>query len=186
MADPIVQDQERIEIELAARLWLDEPRNGKPVRFEGHALTRELSIGGTFVTCQYLLPVGCPINVELSIPGGDQLSARGVVAERIAPTAGGKPGMDISFTAVDAENRERLLRFFVSDRVRDFYEDRFKVEFPHLGGVMSLQDVALVVNLWEDKEGRLTSLRTGVGSPAGQAPRRDEARGARKRGGSRA
>jgi hypothetical protein len=63
------------------------------------------------------------------------------------------------FTKVDAENRERLLRFFVSERISEFYGERFLVEFPHLESVLSLEDVALVINLWEDKEGRLTSLR---------------------------
>ena len=72
-------------------------------------------------------------------------------------------GMGVVFTVVDAENRERLLRFFVSDRIESFYRERFVVEFPHLASVFSLKDVALVLNLWEDKEGRLTALRHATG-----------------------
>jgi len=70
-------------------------------------------------------------------------------------------GMGIEFTRIDAENRERLLRFFISDTVRDFYEQRFAVEFPHLKDVLSLKDIALVINLWEDKENRLQALAVG-------------------------
>ena len=72
--------------------------------------------------------------------------------------------MGVIFTEVDAENRERLLRFFVSDRIREFYTDRFIVEFPHLANVLSLQDVALVLHLWEDRDNRLLALKKAAPS----------------------
>ena len=134
MENVLQYEHERIEIELPIRLWLDEVRFGREVRFEGYAKTRDLSIGGTFIQSEYLLPVGCPINLEMSLDDGDILSARGEVEHRLDEEEGDEPGMGIVFTAVDAENRERLLRFFVSDRVREFYEKRFIIEFPHLGG----------------------------------------------------
>jgi hypothetical protein len=90
-------------------------------------------------------------------------------------------GMGVIFTHLDAENRERLLRFFVSERVRDFYNDKFIVEFPHLQKTMSLKDVALVINLWEDKEGRLTALRTQASDTAQKAHRQQEVRATQKR-----
>jgi len=162
MVDTERREHERIEIEMPTRMWLDEPYKGKPIVFEGHAQTRDLAIGGTFLRSTYLLPVGFPLNLEMTLEDGTPLKARGHVAHRIE---GGEnkreTGMGIMFTEVDSENRERLLRFFVSDRVREFYEKRFVIEFPHLENVLTLKDVALVVNLWEDKEGRLTSLRKG-------------------------
>jgi hypothetical protein len=181
MADIVPHEHERIEIELPTRLWLDETRHGKAVRFEGYAKTRDLSIGGTFLHSAYLLPVGCPINLEMSLDEGDVLSARGEVVHRIADGEGDEPGMGVVFTAVNAENRERLLRFFVSERVREFYEKRFVVEFPHLGSTMSLQDVALVINLWEDKDGRLSALRARATDQAEREYRQQEVRATKRR-----
>ncbi len=159
MADNERREHERILIGMPTRMWLKEPYRGKPIEFEGHAVTRDLAIGGTFLESSYLLPVGFPVNLEMAIEGGDILSARGEIAHRTDPLGDRPTGMGVNFTQVDAENRERLLRFFVSDRIREFYSQRFVVEFPHLEDVLSLKDVALVINLWEDKEGRLTALR---------------------------
>jgi hypothetical protein len=106
------------------------------------------------------------------------LFARGQIVHRGGEDDSG--GMGIAFTEVDAENRERLLRFFVSDRIKDFYHKRFLVEFPHLEQSVSLKDVALTINLWEDKEGRLTALRhPDAARRAGK--KREEAKPAPKR-----
>lgn len=152
------REHERVEIQMSTRMWLDEEYNGKWIEFEGFAQTRDLSIGGVFIESTYLLPGGFPINLEMEIDDHTVLAARGEVANRVGHDDE-SPGMGIVFTEVDAENRERLLRFFVSDSVRDFYFGKFIVHFPHLESVLSLQDVALVLNLWEDKEERLTTLR---------------------------
>ena len=95
----------------------------------------------------------------------------------------GELGMGLMFTQVDAENRERLLRFFISDRIRDFYSTRFVVEFPHLESTLTLKDVALVINLWEDKEGRLTALHgnRGGGESTRQPVRRSTPTASRPR-----
>ncbi|OGQ90268.1 MAG: hypothetical protein A2289_20230 [Deltaproteobacteria bacterium RIFOXYA12_FULL_58_15] len=140
------------------RMWLDESHKGKPIYFEGFATTRDLAIGGTFLRSDYLLPQDFPINLEMRIDEDAVLTARGVIIHLISKSEGHDPGMGIQFTEVDAENRELLLRFFISDRINEFYYDKFLVEFPHLETVLSLKDVALVLNLWEDKEGRLSSL----------------------------
>jgi hypothetical protein len=153
------REHERIEIEMKARLWLDEAYKEHSVQFEGFALTRNLAIGGTFITANYLLPIGFPVNLEMQLEGGETLAARAEIVHRVEDDR--IRGMGVQFTDMDAENRERLLRFFVSDRIKAFYSDKFVVEFPHLEQVISLKDVALVINLWEDKEGRLTRLRKG-------------------------
>jgi hypothetical protein len=60
------------------------------------------------------------------------------------------------------------------------------VEFPHLEAKLGLKDVALVINLWEDKEGRLTTLhRTDGGGKQRQARREEEIRATEKRKGRR-
>jgi hypothetical protein len=164
MADERRQ-HERILIQMATRMWLDELHKGKPIVFEGYATTRDLAIGGTFLESNYLLPVGFPLNLEMEISDGEMLLARGEIVHTIGGGESHEPGMGIAFTEVDAENRERLLRFFISGRIRDFYSERFLVEFPHLESAVSLKDVALVINLWEDKEGRLTTLHRPDSAP---------------------
>ncbi len=160
MAEQERRKHERIEIEMPTRMWLDEPHKGTGIMFEGFASTRDLSIGGTFLHSNYLLKVGFPLNLEMRMSDNELLVARGEIIHCVAhDDAANEPGMGVQFTEVDAENRERLLRFFVSDRIKEFYNDRFLVEFPHLEQVLSLKDVALVINLWEDKEGRIAALR---------------------------
>jgi hypothetical protein len=183
MSDDIRREHERIDIEMPTRMWLDEERKGRKVVFEGHAKTRDLAIGGTFLQCEYLLPVGYPVNLEMRIDAEDVLVTRGEVVHHVG---GGGQGMGIIFTQVDAENRERLLRFFVSGRVREFYSQRFVVEFPHLEAVMSLEDVALIVNLWEDKEGRLRALHIEPPDAAKKSHRAREVQATQRRGGQRA
>jgi len=153
------REHERIDINMPTRMWLDENHRGNQIMFEGFSQTQNLSIGGTFLDCTYLLPVGYPINLEMTTVDHETLAVRGEVIHSLNEDDSGGPGMGIIFTEVDAENRERLLRFFVSDRISEFYNNRFVVEFPHLQNAISLRDVALVINLWEDKEGRLTALR---------------------------
>jgi hypothetical protein len=158
------RDHERIELQTSVRLWLDEKHNGKHIVFEGFARTRNIAIGGSFVESSYLLPVGFPINMEIQLEErGEILAARGQITHKLGESESHGPGMGVVFTAVDEENRERLLRFFISDRIRDFYDNRFVVEFPQLRNTLSLQDVALIVNLWEDREERLTALREAAG-----------------------
>ena len=171
---------ERIELQMATRIWLDESYKGRAVLFEGFCKTRDLAIGGTFIESTYLLPEGFPLNLQMRIEDDEFLYARGEVAHRVED--GGGLGMGIAFTELDAENRERLLRFFVSDRIREFYSGRFIVEFPHLETVLSLKDVALVVNLWEDREGSLRGLHKPT--EASRAAGREEQAAATKRRGS--
>lgn len=159
---------------MRTRMWLDETINSKAVLFEGFTITRDLSIGGCFLESSYLLPAGSPINLEMLMEGGEVLATRGEVVHRLEDETDRPPGMGVLFTEVDAENRERLLRFFVSDRIRNFYFDRFVVEFPHLENVITLKDVALTINLWEDKEGRLTALRIPEGAKKQQARRKEQ------------
>jgi hypothetical protein len=175
MVDVERRKHERILIAMATRMWLDESHKGKNIVFEGFAKSLDLAIGGTFLESNYLLPVGFPLNMEMRISDDESLIVRGEVVHAIGEGESHVPGMGIMFTEVDAENRERLLRFFVSERIHEFYDTRFLIEFPHLEAKLSLQDVALVINLWEDKEGRLTTLhRTDPGAARSREKRREE------------
>ena len=144
---------------MPVRMWLNETHKDKQIVFEGFARTRNLAIGGTFVESTYLLPVGFPINLEMTLDEGYVLAARGEVSHKVPAGTPGGPGMGIIFTALNEDNRERLLRFFISDRIREFYDTRFAVEFPLLRNTITMKDVALIVNLWEDRDRRLTAMR---------------------------
>jgi len=171
MASGERRGHERIDIEMPTRMWINEERGGKLTQFEGFARTRDLSIGGTFIESSYLLPLGMYINIEMRMEehGNEILAARGEVVHVVSDDA---CGMGILFTEVDSENRERLLRFFISDRIKEFYHERFVVEFPHLEKTLTLKDVALTINLWEDKEGRISAMRKVPGEQI-QKVRRD-------------
>jgi len=166
------RQHERIEIGMHTRLSLSEDYGGRDIEFEGFAKTRNLSIGGAFIESTYLLPVGFPMNLEMKMDEREMLVARGEVVHSRGEESGLPPGMGIRFTYVDADNRERLLRYFVSDRIRSFYEERFVLEFPHLRERVSLRDIALIVNLWEDKEERLKQMAQvdRLRAPSGRAP----------------
>lgn len=165
MADSDQRAHERIDIQMPTRLWLGESYRGREIAFEGFAKTQNLAIGGTFLRSSYLLPLGFPLNLEMQLDNGEVLQARGEVVHTVGvDESEDESGMGVIFTHVDADNRERLLRFFVSDRIREFYDDKFIVEFPHLANVLSLQDVALVLNLWEDRENRLLALKNSEGA----------------------
>jgi uncharacterized protein (DUF952 family) len=181
MVDVERRKHERISIQMPTRMWLDEVYRGKHILFEGYSITNDLAIGGTFLVSDYLLPVGFPLNLEMRIDDHEFLLTRAEIVHSIANEEGHQPGMGVMFTEVDAENRERLLRFFVSERISEFYGDKFLVEFPHLESVLSLQDVALVINLWEDKDGRLTSLRKPPTEEARQTHRQQESRAAQRK-----
>jgi hypothetical protein len=159
------RDHERIDIQMPTRIWLAEDYKGRSIEFEGHARTRNIAIGGTFLESSYLLPLRFPLNLEIQLDHGEALVARGEIVHTVSfEESATESGMGVIFTEVDAENRERLLRFFVSDRIREFYTDRFIVEFPHLANVLSLQDIALVLNLWEDRDNRLLALKKAAPS----------------------
>lgn len=167
------REHERIELTTPVRMWLDEIYQGRQVLFEGFAETRNLAVGGIFVYASYLLPVDCPVNLEVQLgTEGDVLRARGRVSHKKPSDDDIGPGMGIIFTSLDEDNRERLLRYFVTGRIREFYQERFVVEFPRLESSLSLRDVAIIINLWEDRDGRLSSLQqqaTPIGAPPPQA-----------------
>ena len=142
-------------------MWLREDEGGRAVEFEGFADSTDLAITGVFMEASYLLPIGYPINLEMLIHTGETVSARGEIVHRL--DAGEHPGRDsgmgIRFEEIDSVNRERLLRYFVTDQIQDFFHNRFIVEFPHLEEKTTLDEIALIVNLWGDKSDRMSRMR---------------------------
>jgi hypothetical protein len=138
---------ERIEIELPCRLYV--PGAGGENKFEAFCTSRNLGLGGIFVSSSFLLKKGLEIHIELGLPDGP-LSIRSQVAHIVdLESEDLVSGMGVEFLDVDAHGRETLLRYFTPTRYEDFY-GAFIEEFPHLRKPLPLRDVSLVLNLWEE------------------------------------
>jgi len=159
---------ERIEIELPCRLYIPTS-NG--LKFEAFCTSRNLGLGGIFVTSTFLLREGLELFVELGLPGAP-LSVRSRVSHTVPiddPSL--TTGMGIEFLDVDAHGRETLLRFFTPARYQAFYES-FVEGFPHLKTEVPLRDVSLVLNLWEEWKIRNEGGPAATASGAPPAPAR--------------
>jgi hypothetical protein len=162
---------ERIEIELPCRLYVP---GGDGLRFEAFCTSKNLGLGGIFVTCSFLLKKGLELFVELALPDGP-LPIRSRLAHTVAlDDAEFETGMGIEFLDVDAHGRETLLRYFTPRRYEAFYT-AFVEEFPHLKKSVPLRDVSLVLNLWEEwkirNEGGPLSTASGAPPPTPRAAR---------------
>ena len=161
---------ERIEIELPCRLYIPEGR-GEGLKFEAFARSQNLGLGGVFLESTFLLKPEVNLWVELGLPG-EALSVNG----RIAHTVGLEDatlvsGMGVEFLDVDSHARERLLRYFTPERYHVFFEGMV-AEFPHLEKELSLEDVSLMVNLWEEWKVRKEGGPAATASGAPEAVRR--------------
>jgi hypothetical protein len=173
---------ERIDIELPCRLFI--PGEGGALRFEAFCTSRNLGLGGLFVSTTFLLKEGLEVFIELALPDGPL-----PIRSRIAHSVGlDDPdlvtGMGIEFLDVDAHGRETLLRYFTPVRYQSFY-GAFVEEFPHLKKTVPLRDVSLVLNLWEEwkikNEGGPASTASGA-PPAPSRSGRPAPPAARARG----
>jgi hypothetical protein len=138
---------ERIDIALPCRLFI--PGAGRGLRFEAFTRTRNLGLGGVFTEASFLMKEGIEVHAELGLPTGPLVIRSRVSyslnhAQRDWPT-----GMGLEFLDVDARGRETLLRYFTPSRYRAFQQELVG-EFPHLEADLPLEDVSLVLNLWEE------------------------------------
>jgi len=175
----ITRRYERIDIELPCRLFI--PGDGG-LRFQAFARSRNLGLGGVFVASTFLLPVGLELFAELGLPSG-ALPIRSRVAHAVAL---GDPsyetGMGVEFLEVNARGRETLLRYFAPARYREFHGGMV-AEFAHLAKELPIEDVSLVLNLWEEWKIRAEGGPAAVHSGAPPAPpRRRSAERRRARG----
>ena len=83
-------------------------------------LTRDISDGGLFVATHVPLPVGTELTVKFTLPGCDEVSAKGVVAWMRDPQEGA-PGMGVRFTEITAE-AEALVHRFIAKREPLYYD----------------------------------------------------------------
>lgn len=165
---------ERIQIDLAARLFLPEQKGSDELRFEAFCRTGNLSLGGVFVLSDFLLKPGVELFVELELESGPL-----PILARISHSVDHDDddfhtGMGFEFLDVDAHGRETLLRSFTPDRYHAFYAAMLK-EFPHLESEIDIPEASLVLNLWEEWK----VLQEG--GPAGTASGAPEAMPRRKR-----
>jgi hypothetical protein len=156
MADSSSRRYERIDIQLRCRLFIPEPQEGKKparLRFEAFATSHNLGLGGLFVESAFLLKPNVQLSVELHLPNGP-LPIWSRVAHVIAPGQNEHPtGMGIEFLDVDSHGRETLLRYFTPTAYEQFYRSMLG-DFPHLKDDFALEDVSLLVNLWEEAKAK--------------------------------
>ncbi len=175
MADASSRRYERIDIQLRCRLFITEPPEGrKPprMRFEAFATSSNLGLGGLFVESAFLLRPGVELNVELHLPNGP-LPIASRVAHVVNDDSHDFTGMGIEFLDVDSHGRETLLRYFTPTAYEQFYRAMLS-EFSHLKEEFALEDVSLLVNLWE--EAKAKGAAGGKPQP-GPEQRRRPARG---------
>ena len=143
---------ERIDIQLRCRLFIPEIQEGKKphrLRFEAFASSLNLGLRGLFVRSDFLLKPGVDVTVELGLPNGP-LSIVSRVAHIVGLDSEDHPsGMGLEILDVDAHGRETLLRYFTPPQYEAFHA-RLVREFPHLASDFALDDVSLLVNLWEE------------------------------------
>jgi hypothetical protein len=151
------RNSERIDIRLPVVLLRNDKSGKRMFELRAPAVTRNLSLKGVFCEATYALKQGTRLTLTLALEGGDEFRAAAEVVHSI-PVGDAKheAGMGFQFISIDKTNRERLLRFFVSDRIRDFYEGRFAVQFEHLTKQITLRDAALLINLWEESRSQGT------------------------------
>ena len=165
----------RLEIELPCRLFIPEGGKREGLRFEAYTTSANLGLGGVFVASSFLLKSGVELFVELGLPS-ENLVVRAHIAHVVGPEVEGFPsGMGVEFLDVDSAGRETLLRYFTPERYHLFYEELLG-EFGHLSKELRLEDVSLVVNLWEEWKIRQEGGPAATASGAPPAPPRKGAR----------
>jgi hypothetical protein len=159
---------ERIDIQLPCRLFIPGRRREQGLRFEAYTRSVNLGMGGVFVESAFLMKPRIELWVALGLPG-ETLSIRGRVAHVISDD---DPqfarGLGIEFLDVESHGRETLLRYFTPERYHAFYGTMVG-EFAHLEKAFELQDISLIVNLWEEwkirKDGGPSATASGAPEP---------------------
>jgi hypothetical protein len=154
---------ERIDIALRCRLFIAEGpgggsgarRAGTRLRFEAFAASRNLGLGGVFVESGFQLRPNVRLTLELHLPNGP-LAIVSRVAHVIGPGGAHPAGMGLEFVGVDNHGRETLLRYCTPQAYRDFHR-AISTEFPDLARDFGLDDVSILINLWEESRVRRDS-----------------------------
>lgn len=163
-----VRQYDRIDIELPCRLFVPDQTKKGELKFEAFTTSRNLSLGGVFVSSSFLLKSGLDLWVDISLPE-ESLAIRGQVVHVIPlDDIQYQSGMGITFLDVDSHGRETLLRYFTPERYHVYYQTIVE-EFPHLKEQFELRDVSLIVNLWEEwkikQSGGVAATESGAPAP---------------------
>jgi hypothetical protein len=81
--------------------------------------------GGIFIATYQIPPIGQPLSLRVSMPGGYEFEALGIVRwTRDTPDSGGdgKPGFGAQFTQITPEGRQLVYRY-VRNREPLFHDD---------------------------------------------------------------
>ena len=147
---------ERIDIALRCRLFISEGNDGrKPgarLRFEAFAASRNLGLGGVFIESAFQLRPNVRLTLELHLPNG-LLPIVSRVAHVVGPGGPHPSGMGLEFLDVDNHGRETLLRYFTPPAYREFHR-AIGAEFPDLADDFGLEDVSILINLWEESRAK--------------------------------
>lgn len=159
---------ERIEAKLPCRLFI--PGDGEEgLKFEAFLTSRNLGMGGVFIESSFLLKPSLELFVEITLPNAT-LTTWGRIVHVISHGDSTFPtGMGIEFLEMNSEDRETLMRDFIPPRYSDFY-DSLLAEFPHLEKPFAVEDVSLLLNLWEEwkivEEGGPLATESGAPDPS--------------------
>jgi hypothetical protein len=163
---------ERIDIKLRCRLFIPDGPEGRKssgrLRFEAFVTSRNLGLGGVFVESAFQLKQDVEVTLELHLPNGP-LAILSRVAHVVGSGGSHTPGMGIEFLDVDNHGRETLLRYFTPPAYREFHR-AIRSEFPDLAETFGLEDVSILINLWEES-------RVKAGPPAAPIEGRKPGRG---------
>ena len=90
-----------------------------PVKFRAadhtgwvNALTRDIGVGGAFISCQLILPIGSTLSLELSLPTTDRMFTLPAVVRWAASGPAG--GMGVQFVGVDVDVLLELNELFAA------------------------------------------------------------------------
>jgi hypothetical protein len=106
---------------VAAELGAHSPSNF----YKGLSGNDIVDHGGLFVSTYKLPPIGQPVRVRVSLPGGYEFEANAVVRWRREPSDGGSdapPGFGAQFTEITAEARQLVYRY-TRNREPMFHDD---------------------------------------------------------------
>lgn len=136
------------------------------LKFEAFLQSRNLGLGGVFIESTFLLKPGIELSIDLELPNAT-LTINGRIAHIVdLDDRTYTSGMGVEFLDMDARGREILMRDFAPPRYRSFY-DSMLAELPHLEKSFQMEDIALVLNLWEEWKivGEGGPLATESGAP---------------------
>lgn len=167
-----IRRYERIDASLPCRLYIPEAGKGDGLRFEAFVSTRNVGLGGVFVESTFLMKPGLELRVDLTLPSA-VLRVRGRIVHVVGLDDEVYPsGMGIEFLEMDSAGRETFMRDFAPARYRGFY-DATLAEFPHVEELYGLEDVCLLLNLWEEwktvQEGGPRATESGAPTPTPKA-----------------